>query len=132
MPSLPGSSADRDVGELVCAPGNPGIARIARTIPCDISNPDAVLDLADREQIDFTVVGPELPLSVGVADRFAAAGRLLLGPDRRRGTPRVEQGIRESVHGAARRADRPLPYVGNARRCAARRSIAGNSDGRLF
>jgi phosphoribosylamine--glycine ligase len=73
-------AADRDVGELVCAPGNPGIARMARTIPCDISNPDAVLALAEREQIDFTVVGPELPLSVGIADRFAAAGRLLFGP----------------------------------------------------
>lgn len=73
-------AADRDVGELVCAPGNPGIARIARTIACDISNPAAVLDLADREQIDFTVVGPELPLSIGIADQFAAAGRLLLGP----------------------------------------------------
>src|ERR1700704_2744181 len=73
-------AADRDVGELVCAPGNPGIARLARTIPCDISNPDAALDLAEREQIDFTVVGPELPLSVGIADRFAAAGRLLFGP----------------------------------------------------
>jgi tetratricopeptide (TPR) repeat protein len=73
-------SADRDVGELVCAPGNAGIARVARTIPCDISNPPALLDLAAREQIDFTVVGPELPLSVGIADQFATAGRLLLGP----------------------------------------------------
>ena len=73
-------AADRDVGDLVCAPGNPGIAQIARTIPCDISNPDSVLDLAEREQIDFTVVGPELPLSLGIADRFAAAGRLLFGP----------------------------------------------------
>jgi phosphoribosylamine---glycine ligase len=73
-------AADRDVGELVCAPGNPGIARIARTIPCDITSPAAVLGLADREQIDFTVVGPELPLSLGIADQFAAEGRLLLGP----------------------------------------------------
>src|SRR6476646_1119136 len=73
-------AADRDVGELVCAPGNPGISRIARTIPCDISDPDGILSLADREQIDFTVVGPELPLSMGIADRFAEAGRLLLGP----------------------------------------------------
>ena len=73
-------SADRDVGELICAPGNPGIAGLARTVPCDISRPDAVLALAEREQIDLTVVGPEGPLSVGVADRFAAADRLLLGP----------------------------------------------------
>ena len=73
-------AADRDVGELICAPGNPGIARNARIIAIDPSNPDALLALADREQIDLTVVGPELPLSFGVADTFAASGRLLLGP----------------------------------------------------
>src|SRR5438477_3391787 len=73
-------AGDRDVGELVCVPGNPGIARIARTVACNISDPAAVLDLAEREQIDFTVVGPELPLSVGIADHFEAAGHLLLGP----------------------------------------------------
>jgi phosphoribosylamine--glycine ligase len=75
-------SAERDVGEVVCAPGNPGIAQIARTAAADLSNPDALVALAAREQIDLTVVGPELPLSVGVADRFAAAGRLLFGPTR--------------------------------------------------
>jgi len=74
-------AADRDVGELICAPGNPGISRIARTIACDIADPNLLLDLAEREQIDFTVVGPELPLSAGIADRFQAAGRLLFGPD---------------------------------------------------
>src|SRR3954465_12469315 len=73
-------SADRDVGELICAPGNPGIARLARTIPCDPSNPEALLSLAEREQIDFTVVGPEVPLSLGIADVFGEADRLLLGP----------------------------------------------------
>ena len=73
-------ASERDVGELVAAPGNPGIARLARTLPIDLSDPDAVLSLAEREQIDFTVVGPELPLSLGLADRFADAGRLLLGP----------------------------------------------------
>jgi len=73
-------SADRDVGELVCAPGNPGIARLARTVPVDVSNPAALFDLAEREQIDFTIVGPEVPLSFGVADAFAEGGRLLLGP----------------------------------------------------
>src|SRR5438270_12677211 len=73
-------AADRDVGELVAAPGNPGIARLARTAFVDITDIDAVSALADREQIDLTVVGPELPLSRGVADRFAADGRLLFGP----------------------------------------------------
>ncbi|HMF96786.1 MAG TPA: phosphoribosylamine--glycine ligase [Vicinamibacterales bacterium] len=73
-------AADRDVGELIVAPGNPGIGRLARTIPVDSANIDAVLALADREQIDLTVVGPELPLSLGLADRFADEGRLLFGP----------------------------------------------------
>jgi phosphoribosylamine--glycine ligase len=73
-------TADRDVGEIVAAPGNPGIARLARTISIDIGDVDAVVALADREQIDFTIVGPELPLSLGIADRFAAEDRLLFGP----------------------------------------------------
>src|SRR4029078_2669372 len=73
-------SAERDVGELIAAPGNPGIARLARIVPADISDIDAVSRLVDREQIDLTVVGPELPLSLGVGDRFAAERRLLFGP----------------------------------------------------
>jgi phosphoribosylamine--glycine ligase len=73
-------AADRDVGELVAAPGNPGISRLARTVPVNPGDVDALLALADREQIDFTIVGPELPLSLGVADRFAAERRLLFGP----------------------------------------------------
>lgn len=73
-------AADRDVGEIVAAPGNPGIARLARTVRADVSNLDALATIADREAIDITVVGPELPLSLGIADRFAADGRLLFGP----------------------------------------------------
>jgi phosphoribosylamine--glycine ligase len=73
-------SLDRDVAELLCTPGNPGIARLARTIPCDIANPSALTAIAEREQVDLTIVGPEVPLSLGVADEFMSAGRLLLGP----------------------------------------------------
>src|SRR3954466_14891985 len=73
-------AAERDVGEIVAAPGNPGIARLARTLPVDLSDPEAIRSLAEREQIDFTIVGPELPLAAGVADRFADDGRLLFGP----------------------------------------------------
>jgi phosphoribosylamine--glycine ligase len=71
---------DVDVDSVVCAPGNPGIARSVRTIDVDPSNPDMAVQLAGRERIDLTVVGPELPLSAGIADRFARAGRLLFGP----------------------------------------------------
>src|SRR5438128_920140 len=75
-------AAEPDVGELVCAPGNPGMTALARIVGADLSNPDALVELAVREDIDLTVVGPELPLSIGVGDRFAAADRLLLGPTR--------------------------------------------------
>ena len=73
-------ASERDVAEIVAAPGNPGMAQLARTLPIDLSDPDAVRSLAEREQIDFTVVGPELPLSLGLADRFIDDGRLLFGP----------------------------------------------------
>jgi phosphoribosylamine---glycine ligase len=75
-------AADSSVAELVCAPGNPGISRVARILEADLRDPDALVALAVRERIDLTVVGPELPLSLGVADRFAAAGRALFGPTR--------------------------------------------------
>src|SRR5262245_44290332 len=71
---------DLESGTLVCAPGNPGIARLARTISVDVSDIDALLNLARNEQVDLTVVGPELPLSLGVADRFAIDGRAIFGP----------------------------------------------------
>ena len=53
-------------------------ARPDRCRPTD--QPDALAELAEREQIDFTVVGPELPLSLGVADRFAPTAGCSFGP----------------------------------------------------
>jgi phosphoribosylamine--glycine ligase len=73
-------SADPGVTDLICAPGNPGIARVARTVAADPGCPGSLLDVAVQERVDLTVVGPEVPLSLGVADRFAAAGQLLFGP----------------------------------------------------
>ncbi|MBI4486180.1 MAG: phosphoribosylamine--glycine ligase [Acidobacteria bacterium] len=72
--------ADCDVTELLVAPGNPGISAIARTFSIPATDLDAILGLAERERIDLTVVGPEAPLSLGLADRFAAARRLIVGP----------------------------------------------------
>jgi phosphoribosylamine---glycine ligase len=75
-------SRETDVDGVLCAPGNPGIASVARCLPADVSNPRELLDLAESQGIDLTVVGPELPLSRGVADAFAAAGRAIVGPTR--------------------------------------------------
>ena len=71
---------------VICTPGNPGIADLVPCYPADISDPEQVLALAAAHRVDLTVVGPELPLSQGVADRFAAAGRLLVGPTREAAT----------------------------------------------
>src|ERR1051325_2795514 len=73
-------AADPTVAEIVCAPGNPGIPRGAGLAKIDTSDLAEISALAGRERIDLTVVGPELPLSQGIADRFAADGRLLFGP----------------------------------------------------
>jgi phosphoribosylamine--glycine ligase len=76
-------ASERAVSEIVCAPGNAGISRVARCIPVDPADPHAVAAIARREEIDFTIVGPELPLSRGVADVFAEDGNLLFGPTQR-------------------------------------------------
>jgi phosphoribosylamine--glycine ligase len=76
-------ASERSVSEIVCAPGNAGISRVARCIPVDPADPHAVTAIARREEIDFTIIGPELPLSRGVADVFAAEGDLLFGPTQR-------------------------------------------------
>lgn len=71
---------DAGVRQILCAPGNPGIEAIARTIAADVSRPSDLLTIADRESVDLTVVGPELPLSHGVVDLFASHGRPIVGP----------------------------------------------------
>ena len=71
-----------DVQTIVCAPGNPGMTQVARLVVVDPADPDAVLALAEREAVDLTVVGPELPLDRGIVDRFHTAGRRIFGPSR--------------------------------------------------
>jgi phosphoribosylamine--glycine ligase len=65
---------------VLCAPGNAGMAAVGRTLPLDLSQPEDILALAQAEGVALTVVGPELPLSVGVVDRFIAAGVPIVGP----------------------------------------------------
>ena len=63
-----------------CAPGNDGIAQDVECPPLDVKNVKAAADLAAKLGADLTVVGPELPLVLGIADEFAARGSRLLGP----------------------------------------------------
>lgn len=73
---------ERDVSCVLCAPGNPGIAAIAQCVPADVTDPAQLLAVAEREHVDLTVVGPEVPLSLGVVDLFADRGRAIVGPSR--------------------------------------------------
>jgi phosphoribosylamine--glycine ligase len=75
-------SGEPGVTHVICAPGNPGIARSLAIAPVDVLDTDAVIRLVDRERIDLTVVGPEAPLGNGLADRFEAEGRRVFGPTR--------------------------------------------------
>ena len=79
---------ETSVSAVICAPGNAGIAQVARCLPVDVSDPNAILELATRESVDLTVVGPELPLARGVADTFHFAGCPLFGPSK--GAARLE------------------------------------------
>ena len=68
------------VSEVLCAPGNGGISEEAECAPVDVRNLDALVELATRLRPDLTVVGPELPLTLGVADEFVRRGLPVFGP----------------------------------------------------
>jgi phosphoribosylamine--glycine ligase len=70
------------VAEVVCAPGNGGIAQIARCVPVDLKDLDAMIRVAVDEQPGLTIVGPELPLSLGVVDGLQERGLRVFGPTR--------------------------------------------------
>ncbi|HKF06710.1 MAG TPA: phosphoribosylamine--glycine ligase [Candidatus Sulfotelmatobacter sp.] len=68
------------ISKLYCAPGNGGIADDAECLTADLKNIDAIIALATRLKPDLTVVGPELPLTLGVVDEFIRRGWRVFGP----------------------------------------------------
>jgi phosphoribosylamine--glycine ligase len=66
--------------EIIAAPGNAGIAAIARCVPTTATDLEGLLALAKAEAVAFTVVGPEAPLEAGIVDRFRAEGLPIFGP----------------------------------------------------
>jgi len=69
--------------ELYCAPGNPGIAAVADRVPLAAEEVQRLADFATEMKIDLTVVGPELPLTLGLADELANRGLPVFGPTQR-------------------------------------------------
>jgi phosphoribosylamine--glycine ligase len=68
------------VSQLFCAPGNGGICEEAECVPADPKSLESLLAAAQRIQPDLTVVGPELPLTLGIVDEFTRRGWPIFGP----------------------------------------------------
>jgi phosphoribosylamine---glycine ligase len=71
------------VEKIWCAPGNGGISNDFECVPLDLKDVKAAADLAEKLGARLTIVGPELPLTLGIADEFARRGLALLGPNQR-------------------------------------------------
>jgi len=71
------------VKKIFCAPGNAGIAGMASCVPISAEDVKGLLGFAEKEKIDLTVVGPEVPLSMGIVDLFEAKGLRIFGASRR-------------------------------------------------
>tara|TARA_B100000315_G_scaffold255382_1_gene298592 strand:+ start:6320 stop:7588 length:1269 start_codon:yes stop_codon:yes gene_type:complete len=68
------------ITNIFCAPGNPGIAALAKCVPIQASNIQDLLSFAQNQSIDLTVVGPEAPLANGIVDLFRQARLRIFGP----------------------------------------------------
>lgn len=71
----------KKVEKIYCAPGNAGIAQLAECVEIGVEELDRLVAFAKETQIDLTVVGPEVPLTMGIVDRFEEAGLRIFGPN---------------------------------------------------
>jgi phosphoribosylamine--glycine ligase len=75
-------SASPQLKKLYCAPGNPGIGKIAELVDIDIANHQAVAAFCRQAEVDFVVIGPETPLVAGLVDDLSSAGIKAFGPSK--------------------------------------------------
>ncbi|MEE9554663.1 MAG: phosphoribosylamine--glycine ligase [candidate division Zixibacteria bacterium] len=68
--------------KIYVAPGNAGIEKLAETVPIPMDDLKALADFAENKKIDLTVVGPELPLTLGIVDIFEERGLRIFGPNK--------------------------------------------------
>lgn len=136
------------VTEVLVAPGNAGTAREAkcRNVEVAAEDVDGLLQLAQQEAIDLTIIGPEAPLAAGVVDRFNAAGLACFGPTSaaaqlesskafaknfmaRHGIPTARYGVAESLEaGLALVEDIGFPLVLKADGLAAGKGVVIAED----
>ena len=77
-----GLAADSSVSELHAAPGNPGIGQLAKLHSIQVTENQALIDLAKSLNIDLVVIGPEVPLVNGLADQLRAVNIAVFGPSK--------------------------------------------------
>ena len=68
--------------ELICAPGNPGMAKISKCVNVSDGDVEGLVQLAKTEKVDLTIVGPEATLALGIVDAFHEAGLKIFGPSK--------------------------------------------------
>ena len=76
-------SNESDVEKIYCAPGNAGISNVAQCIDIQDSDIENLLKFAKENQIDLTIVGPEIPLVAGIVDVFEKEGLKIFGPNKK-------------------------------------------------
>jgi phosphoribosylamine--glycine ligase len=97
------------VTRLYCAPGNAGIGELAELVSLTPENVQGLRRFAEQEHINLTVVGPELPLSLGLVDEFEAHGLRVFGPNRQAAQLEVSKAFAKEL---MRRQHVPTPYFG--------------------
>ncbi len=75
-------SASPLVDKIYCAPGNPGTAGLAENIDIGVEDVEGLASFAQGEKIDLTIVGPEVPLTLGIVDKFEEKGLAIFGPSK--------------------------------------------------
>ena len=73
----------KKVGKIFALPGNPGMQNMAELVDIKVEEIAAIADFAEKEKIDLTVVGPEVPLSMGIVDVFVQRGLKVFGPSQK-------------------------------------------------
>lgn len=76
-------SQSPEVSKIYCAPGNAGIRKMAECVPISSADIRGLLKFADEKHIDLTVVGPEMPLALGIVDQFQNQGLRIFGPSQK-------------------------------------------------
>ncbi|SHH41294.1 phosphoribosylamine--glycine ligase [Tepidibacter thalassicus] len=76
-------SKEERVDKIYCAPGNAGISKLAEIVDIKDSNIEKLLEFAKSKKIDLTIVGPEVPLVMGIVDKFESEGLKIFGPNKK-------------------------------------------------